>query len=181
MSNKSKTKRAVYPGTFDPITNGHMSLIERATHLFDEIYVVVAQNVGKDPMFDFEERLALIEESLSKKSYNHNVKVIGFDGLLADLAVELKANAIVRGLRAVSDFEYEFQMALMNRKLARGVETVFLMPSLSWVYLSSTIVKDVARHGGEIAELVPEPVLKAFKRKKIIPVKSQYGPESGLR
>ncbi len=154
--------KAVYPGTFDPITNGHLSLIERACHVFDELVVAVAMNTVKSPFFEFEERIRLIEHSIEKKPYRKQVKVIGFEGLLADLAVETKATAIIRGLRAVSDFEYEFQMALMNRKLVRQVETVFLMPSLSWVYLSSTIVKDVAQHGGDVTGLVPPSVKKAF-------------------
>ena len=159
---KRTKNRAIYPGSFDPITNGHLSLIERACHLFDELVVAVAKDTGKKPFFDFEERIRLIEQSIENKPCREMVRVVGFDGLLAELALEMKADAIVRGLRAVSDFEYEFQMALMNRKLARQVETVFLMPALSWVYLSSTIVKDVARHGGDISGLVPPPVKRAF-------------------
>lgn len=165
MAAKGKTNRALYPGTFDPVTNGHLSLIERACRLFDELVVAVAMNTDKSPFFDFEERVRLIEQSIEKEPYRKQVKVVGFEGLLADLAVETKADAIVRGLRAVSDFEFEFQMALMNRKLARYVETVFLMPSLSWVYLSSTIVKDVAQHGGDVSGLVPPPVKKALDKK----------------
>ncbi len=165
MPGKPKKRRAIYAGTFDPVTNGHISLIERATHLFDELFVAVAQNTSKGTWFEFEDRIQLIEQSLKNRKYNNHVKVIGFSGLLADLAVELNAKAIVRGLRAVSDFEFEFQMALMNRKLARDIETVFLMPSLSWVYLSSTIVKDVARHGGDISGLVPAPVKRAIQKR----------------
>ncbi|MBU8934377.1 MAG: pantetheine-phosphate adenylyltransferase [candidate division Zixibacteria bacterium] len=163
---KNKKNRAVYPGTFDPITNGHLSLIERACHLFGELIVAVAKNDDKNPLFDFDERIKLIEQSLSRKSFKRQVTVVGFDGLLADFATQNKAQAIVRGLRAVSDFEIEFQMALINRKLARDIETVFLMPSLSWVYLSSTIVRDIALHGGDIGGLVPSPVRTAFKRKQ---------------
>lgn len=162
---KRTNNRALYPGSFDPITNGHLSLIERACLLFDELVVAVAKNIGKKPFFGFEERIRLIEQSIENKTYQRKVRVVGFEGLLADLALDMKANAIMRGLRAVSDFEYEFQMALMNRKLARQIETVFLMPALSWVYLSSTIVKDVARHGGDISSLVPPPVKKAFEEK----------------
>ena len=165
VTKRKGKSRAVYPGTFDPITNGHLSLIERATNLFDELVVAVAMNAGKSPLFEFEERIKLVEQAIKSKAHAPQVKVVGFDGLLADLAVDLNATAIVRGLRAVSDFEYEFQMALMNRKLARRTETVFLMPALSWVYLSSTIVKDVARHGGDINGLVPPPVKRAFKKK----------------
>ncbi|RME27562.1 MAG: pantetheine-phosphate adenylyltransferase [Candidatus Zixiibacteriota bacterium] len=155
---------AVYPGTFDPVTNGHVSLIERAIHLFDHLIVAVAESAGKNPLFDFEQRVALMREVVSGLDNNSRIKVMGFNGLLADFAREQEAVAIVRGLRAVSDFEYEFQMALMNRKLARQVETVFLMPALSWVYLSSSLVKDVAAHGGDISDLVPAPVKAAIDR-----------------
>jgi pantetheine-phosphate adenylyltransferase len=158
-------RRAVYPGTFDPVTNGHLSLIERATHLFDELIVAVVRNASKNPMFAFDERLIFMRQAIERESFRHRVKVIGFDGLLADLAVQTKAVAIIRGLRAVSDFEYEFQMALMNRKLARQVETVFLMPALSWVYLSSSIVKDVARNGGEVGGLVPSVVKRGLEKR----------------
>ena len=163
---EQKTKRtAIYPGTFDPVTNGHISLMERACHLFDSLTIAVSNSAGKSAMFSFEERLEMVKQASAEKSMACEVKVIGFKGLLAELAQREKAVAIIRGLRAVSDFEYEFQMALMNRKLARNVETVFLMPSLSWVYLSSTIVKDVARHGGNVEDLVPANVVKMFEQK----------------
>jgi len=166
MADTNKTlSRAIYPGTFDPVTNGHLSLIERACHLFDELLVAVSRNAGKHPLLSFDERLDLMESSLTLQDYSCRVKVISFEGLLADLVREREAVAIVRGLRAVSDFEYEFQMALMNRKLAPDVETVFLMPSLSWVYLSSSIVKDVAANGGDIEGLVPGAVKKALDKK----------------
>ena len=158
-------RRAIYPGTFDPVTNGHLSLIERASLLFDELVVAVSRSGGKNPMFAFDERLIFMRRALERESYRHRIKVIGFDGLLADLAVEMKAVAIIRGLRAVSDFEFEFQMALMNRKLARQVETVFLMPALSWVYLSSSIVKDVARNGGDVGGLVPSVVKRGLDKR----------------
>lgn len=158
-------RRAIYPGTFDPVTNGHLSLIDRASHLFDELIVAVVRNAGKNPMFAFDERLIFMRRALEKESCRHRVKVIGFDGLLADLAVQTKAVAIIRGLRAISDFEYEFQMALMNRKLARQVETVFLMPALSWVYLSSSIVKDVASNGGDVSGLVPAAVKRGLDKR----------------
>ncbi|MFQ5500082.1 MAG: pantetheine-phosphate adenylyltransferase, partial [Candidatus Zixiibacteriota bacterium] len=164
MATKVKAGRiAVYPGTFDPVTNGHMSLIERAARLFDKLIVAVADNAEKSPLFSTEHRQTMIQESIAARTLAAPVSVITFDGLLAELAVSVGAAAIVRGLRAVSDFEYEFQMALMNRRLARDVEAVFLMPSLAWVYLSSTIVKDVALNGGDITALVPEPVEKAFQ------------------
>lgn len=164
MATKRIIRRAVYPGTFDPVTNGHMSLIERASRLFDELIVAVAKGTSKNPIFTFDERLTLMTESIKAEKIP-GIKVVGFDGLLADLVHDLNAVAIIRGLRAVSDFEYEFQMGLMNRKLAREVETVFLMPSLSWVYLSSSIVKDVARNGGDIKGLVPATVKRAVEKK----------------
>jgi len=162
MSEKNTAKIAIYPGSFDPITNGHKSLINRASHLFDTLIVAVAQNIAKNALFSIDERYGLTKTSVND---NPGVEVIKFNGLLADLAKAKKACAIVRGLRAVSDFEYEFQMALMNRKLAREVETVFLMPSLPWVYLSSTIVKDVAYNNGDFRDLVPEPVYNAMLKK----------------
>jgi pantetheine-phosphate adenylyltransferase len=165
LTSVRKKTIAVYPGTFDPVTNGHLSLVERATRLFDSLIVAVAVNPGKHPVFSLEERLSMMKNAVSKRAYGKRVKVVGFEGLTADLAKRVGASAIVRGLRAVSDFEYEFQMALMNRRIARNVETVFLMPSLSWVYLSSTMVKDIAKHGGDIKELVPSGVASAFSKR----------------
>ncbi len=166
VAKKKITKRkAIYPGTFDPVTNGHLSLIERASRIFDELVVAVSISAGKNPYFDFEERLKMMTAAVKKLPEPSRIKVVGFEDLTAELARELDATAIIRGLRAVSDFEYEFQMALMNRKLAREIETVFLMPSLSWVYLSSTIVKDVAINGGDINGLVPAGVKRAFAKK----------------
>lgn len=159
--NKSEST-ALYPGTFDPITNGHLSLVHRALHLFDKVIVAVADNAGKDPMFTKAERFRLVRESLRDVA---RVEVIQFDGLLADLAINMGIKVVIRGLRAVSDFEYEFQMALMNRKLSQDIETVFMMPSLSWVYLSSTIVKDVAGNGGDVSGLVPDAVAQALAKK----------------
>lgn len=155
-------KIAIYPGTFDPITNGHISLIHRARGLFDRLIVAVAENAGKNPLFSQDERFELVQSCLDQSP---KLKVIRFDGLLAALAKKQKACAIIRGLRAVSDFEFEFQMALMNRKLAPDAETVFLMPALSWVYLSSSIVKDVSSHGGDVASLVPPIVGEALAKK----------------
>jgi len=153
---------AIYPGTFDPITNGHLSLVDRAANLFEEVIVAVAKATTKNTLFDLEERAAMVRASVDGKP---RVTVETFDGLLADYAVSKNASAIVRGLRAVSDFEFEFQMALMNRRIAHEVETVFLMPALSWVYLSSTIVKDVAKNGGDVNDLVPEAVLNGLAKK----------------
>ena len=160
---RKKTPRiGVYPGAFDPITNGHLSLVVRAESLFDRLIVAVAENHEKQTLFTLEERLDLARKVLSKYSW---VSVEKIDGLTAEFAKKKKAVALVRGVRAVSDFENEFQMALMNRKLARDVETVFLMPSLSWVFLSSTLVKDVAKNGGDVSTLVPPPVNRALKKK----------------
>ncbi|MCK5125223.1 MAG: pantetheine-phosphate adenylyltransferase [candidate division Zixibacteria bacterium] len=161
MSDKLK-KIAVYPGTFDPITNGHISLIDRALHIFDEVIVSVARASTKSPLLTCEERLAIVQESLEGKE---GVRVEIFDSLLAEYASNVGATAILRGLRAVSDFEFEFQMALMNRRLQKEVETVFLMPALSYVYLSSTIVKEVVRNGGDVTNLIPEPARLALIKK----------------
>jgi pantetheine-phosphate adenylyltransferase len=165
MARKGTKRIAVYPGSFDPPTNGHLSLIERAALLFDEVIVAVAVTPNKQLLFNSDERLALMKTSVSTLADARRIRVVPFDGLLAKYAKDAKATAIIRGLRAVSDFEYEFQMALMNRKLAREVETVFLMPALSWVYLSSSIVKDVARNHGDVTDLVPRPVRKAIEKK----------------
>lgn len=158
-------RRAVYPGSFDPTTNGHLSLIERGSWLFDELVVAVATAPSKNLLFTAEERLGFMKQSVARLENARRIKVVGFDGLLAEFVQEIKGDAIIRGLRAVSDFEYEFQMALMNRKLARNVETVFLMPSLSWVYLSSSIVREVAKNGGDVTGLVPTVVKQALVRK----------------
>lgn len=156
-------KIAVYPGTFDPITKGHLDVLERALRLFDHVVIAVAVNAGKSPLFTVDERVALAQEAL--KSIEKPVTVMSFDGLLVDFVQSQKACAIIRGLRAVSDFEYEFQMALMNRKLRQDVETIFLMPRESYTYLSSSIVREVARLGGDISSLVPAHVEAALKKK----------------
>jgi len=155
-------RRAIYPGSFDPVTNGHLDVIERARKLFDEVIVAVAHNDQKQPLFTLEERLELLRATIEK---GDNVRIAPLDGLLVDFAVKQNATAIVRGLRAVSDFEFEFQMALMNRKLECNVETIFLMPKEEYTYLSSRIVKEIARLGGDIASFVPARVVEAFARK----------------
>jgi pantetheine-phosphate adenylyltransferase len=162
MPQSNSKRRAIYPGTFDPVTNGHISLIERACQLFDEVIVAVSQSAGKNPLFTHEQRFKMMSRWAETAELD-SIRVVSFSGLLADFASEQKAHAIIRGLRAISDFEVEFQMALMNRKLARDIETVFLMPALSWVYLSSTIVKEVALHGGDISSLVPPSVIEEFR------------------
>jgi pantetheine-phosphate adenylyltransferase len=143
--------RAVYPGTFDPITNGHEDLIQRASRLFDEVVVGVAHSQAKRPFFSLEERVALAREVLAPYA---NVTVLGFTGLLSEFVKEQAASVILRGLRAVSDFEYEFQLAGMNRRLAPGVETLFLTPSDKYLFLSATIVREIAVLGGDIAAFV---------------------------
>ena len=144
-------KRAVYPGTFDPITNGHEDLIQRASRLFDEVVVGVAHSQAKRPFFSLDERVGLAKEVLAQYK---NVSVLGFSGLLSEFVKEQKATVILRGLRAVSDFEYEFQLAGMNRRLAPGVETLFLTPSDKYLFLSATIVREIAVLGGDISAFV---------------------------
>jgi len=148
---------AIYPGTFDPITNGHLDLINRGLCLFDKVIVTIAINPGKEPLFSLDERKEMILECYTKED---RVEVDTVSGLLVEYAAQRNARAIIRGLRAVSDFDYEFQLALMNRKLERSVESVFLMPGFRWIFISSSIVKDAASHGGNVGGLVPEHVEK---------------------
>jgi pantetheine-phosphate adenylyltransferase len=155
-------RTAFYPGTFDPVTNGHLDLIERALRLFDGVIVAVGTGREKAPLFTVEERLALVRDAVG---HLDDVRVISFEGLLVDAVRENGAIAVVRGLREISDFEYEFQMALMNRRLAAEIETVFLMPNERYTYLNSTIVKEVARLGGDLTGLVPESVLAELRRR----------------
>lgn len=156
---------AIYPGTFDPITNGHLDIIERGAQLFDRLTVAVTNNLSKNPLFTVEERMEMIRRVTANLS---NVEVDSFSGLLVDYAGKRGACALLRGLRAISDFEYEFQMALVNRKLSHGIATVFLMAHEKYTYLNSTIVKEVARLGGDVdsflAPLVKEQVQKKFQR-----------------
>jgi len=151
---------AVYPGSFDPITNGHIDLLERALKIFDNVIIAIAANPGKDPLFSNDERLEMIKESLAHHPLKDRVKVDLFQGLLVDYVQSIPTKAIVRGLRAISDFEYEFQMALMNRKLNGGIETAFIMTGMHWIYTSSRIIKEVVRSGGNVTGLVPENVEK---------------------
>ncbi len=155
---------AIYPGTFDPITNGHLDIIERASQLFDKVIVTVAVNSSKTPMFTAEERVAMISSILTKKRFS-NVTVDRFNGLLVSFAKKKKASAIIRGLRAISDFEYEFQMALMNRKQSNAIATVFLMPHEKYTYLNSSIVREIARLGGNYKDFVHPVVHRALKKK----------------
>jgi pantetheine-phosphate adenylyltransferase len=162
MTSTRQERLAVYPGSFDPLTNGHVDIIARGARLFDRIVIAVLRNIEKDPLFTVDERLETAREVFRDQP---NVEVDAFDGLLVDYARDRRASVIVRGLRAVSDFEYEMQMALMNRRLFPGVETVFMMPAEAYTYLSSRLVKEVFALGGEVTGLVP-PVVEARMRGK---------------
>lgn len=152
-------RHCIYPGTFDPFTNGHLDVLLRAAKLFDRVTVAVALSSTKEPLFTAEQRVALIRATLGKMP---NVNVIAFDGLLVEFAHQQKADAIIRGLRALSDFEFEFNMALMNRHLEPDVETIFVMPNETYSYTSSTLVKQIARLGGDVTKFVPAPVAEAL-------------------
>ena len=155
-------KIAVYPGTFDPITNGHLGIVNRALKIFDKLVIAILNNPLKAPLFTLEERIDMIKRSLAEKS---NVEVDSFEGLLVDYVIKKQSNVILRGLRALSDFEYEFQMALMNRKLNREVQSIFLMTDYKWFYTRSTIIKEAASLGGDISGLVPSLVCRRLKEK----------------
>ena len=155
-------KIAVYPGTFDPITNGHCDVVWRGLKLFDEIIVAIAKNGSKDPLFTVEERLDMVRKTFQDVP---NIEVDSFDGLLVDYVVHRGADTILRGLRAVSDFEYEFQLGLMNRKLNKDVQTVFLMTGLRWIFISSSIIKEAARFGGNTQGMVPDIVHEKLKER----------------
>ncbi len=153
---------AIYPGSFDPVTNGHLDIAERGLKLFDKVIVAILKNPVKSFLFTVEERLEMIETSFQKYP---NIEVETFDGLLVDYAAKRKSHAILRGMRAVSDFEYEFQLALMNRRLNREVQTVFLMTGFRWIFTSSSIIKEAARFGGDIKDMVPPKVNQKLKDK----------------
>jgi pantetheine-phosphate adenylyltransferase len=155
-------RTAIYPGSFDPLTNGHLDVLQRASKLFDRVIVAIALNESKNPLFSLDERLALMKPAISRM---RNVKADVFEGLLVEYAAREKAQAIVRGLRAVSDFEFEFQMALMNRKLDQKIETIFMMPKETYTFISSRIVKEIARLGGDVSSFVPPHVELALKKK----------------
>jgi len=155
-------RKVIYPGTFDPVTYGHIDLVKRAINLFDAVAVTVAINPTKEPLFTVDERLAMLEDSL--KDFE-NVTVDSFDGLIVDHAKQVGASGILRGLRAVSDFEFEFQMALWNRKLANDLATVFLMPHEKYTYLNSTIIRNLASLHSDVSEFVPPVVAQALKEK----------------
>ena len=155
-------KIGMYPGSFDPITNGHLNIIERSLLIFDKLLIAVAINSAKKPLFTLDERVTMIKQVTKN---NPNVIVDSFEGLLVDYAVKKKINVLVRGLRAMSDFEYEFQMTFMNRKLDRSVETIFMMTGLRWFYVNSRIIKEVASAGGSVKGLVPDVVSERLKEK----------------
>jgi len=155
-------KIAIYPGSFDPVTNGHLDIIERGLKLFDKIIIAILTNPGKQFLFTLEERMQMLEVCLKKFP---NVKIDTFNGLTVDYAAQCNAQGILRGLRALSDFEYEFQMALMNRRLNREIQTVFLMTGMRWIYTSSSIIKEAAQFGGNIKGMVPPVVEKKMKEK----------------
>ena len=155
-------KRIIYPGTFDPIHNGHLNIAKKAAGLFDELVLVVAVNKEKNPLFNNNERMHLIEECVRKLI---NVKVSSFDGLVVDYAKAQEAVAIIRGLRHVSDFEFEFQMAMINYNLNPMITSMFMMPDEKYIHLNSTVIKDVARHGGDISDYVPDNVKNALYKK----------------
>jgi pantetheine-phosphate adenylyltransferase len=155
-------RTAIYPGSFDPLTNGHLDVIERAVKLFDRVVVAVAKNESKQPMFTLEERLELVRHAIR---HLPNVEADSFDSLLVHYVEQRSAQAIIRGLRAISDFEFEFQLALMNRKLNERIETIFMMPKDTYTFLSSRIIKEIARLGGDISSFVPAPVQQALKAK----------------
>jgi pantetheine-phosphate adenylyltransferase len=155
-------RTAIYPGSFDPLTNGHFDVVQRAAKLFDRIIVAVAKNEGKKPLFSLQERLALVKEATAGMP---NVEADSFEGLLVEYVVQKKAQAIVRGLRAVSDFEFEFQLALMNRKLNENIETIFMMPKDTYTFLSSRIVKEIAQLGGDVSPFVLPNVQLALRQK----------------
>lgn len=154
--------KAIYPGTFDPMTNGHLDLVTRAALMFDHVILAIAASPSKKPMFSLDERVALATAATSHLS---NVEVIGFGDLMATFAKNHNATVLVRGLRAVSDFEYEMQLANMNRHLMPTLESVFMMPSKEWSFISSTLVKEVARHGGDITPFLPDNITKALLKK----------------
>ena len=155
-------KTIVYPGTFDPITLGHVDLIERAARIFDQIIVAIAANQNKKPFFSLDERIELAKNVLKK---HKKIKVMGFEDLLIKFMRDQKANIILRGMRVVSDFDYEFQLAGMNRHMAPDIESLFLMPAENYTYISSSFVREIALLGGDVSPFVPKPVVRALKRK----------------
>jgi pantetheine-phosphate adenylyltransferase len=168
-------RTVIYPGSFDPFTNGHLDLVHRAAKLFDQVIVAVAKNEGKGPLFAHYERLDLIRQSIQGLE---NVSCDTFDGLLVEYVEECGGHAVIRGLRAVSDFEFEFQLALMNRKLNERVETIFMMPKDTYTFLSSRIVKEIARLGGDVSAFVPPHVVTALRKKLGVAANMKLKPQT---
>lgn len=160
-----KKRKALYPGTFDPVTNGHLDILNRASRMFDEIIVAVGKNPSKSTLFTVEERLDFLKKSVRRHKFHCPIQIEPFNGLIVDFAREKKIMTLIRGLRAVSDFDYELQMALMNRKQASDMETVFLMPDEKFIYLSSSLVKTIGRFGGDLKHFLPKPVITGLKKK----------------
>jgi pantetheine-phosphate adenylyltransferase len=169
---------AIYPGSFDPPTNGHLDLIERGSKIFDELIVAILRNAEKAPLFGVSERRLMLEAMTAGFS---NVRVDTFDGLTVDYAAKVKASAVLRGIRAISDYEYELQMALMNRKLQPDLETVFMMPALKYSYLSSRLVREIGQLGGSVKDLVPEMVEQRLKEKLDPAIKLRHARETKSR
>jgi pantetheine-phosphate adenylyltransferase len=171
---------AIYPGSFDPPTNGHLDLIERGSHIFDELVVAILRNAEKSPLFSVAERRQMLDDLTGRFA---NVRVDTFDGLTVEYATRMKARVVLRGIRAISDYEYELQMALMNRKLQPRLETVFMMPAEQYSYLSSRLVREVAQLGGSIQDLVPDTVERELKKKLDPAFKRQHArkPKAGTR
>ena len=161
-------RTVIYPGSFDPFTNGHLDIVQRAAKLFDHVIVAIARNETKGPLFSLDERLELVRQSVSG---HQNVSVDSFDGLLVEYVERRGGQAVIRGLRAVSDFEFEFQLALMNRKLNEHVETIFMMPKDTYTFLSSRLVKEIARLGGNVGAFVPAQVVAALSTKLGVPAR----------
>lgn len=166
IKDKTTESIAVYPGSFDPITMGHLDIINRSLEMFDKVVVAIANNSSKNVLFSLDERLAMIRKCYP--DHENRVEVAAVEGLIVDYAYRKGAKAIVRGLRAVSDFDYEFQLALMNRKIEKEVETVFFMTGFRWIYISSSIIKDAARHGGDTSGLVPDHVCELLRQKFLL-------------
>jgi len=169
---------AIYPGSFDPLTNGHLDLIERGSKIFDELVVAILRNTEKQPLFSLQERRQMMEAMTEQWK---NVRVDTFEGLMVDYATQVKASVVLRGIRAISDYEYELQMALMNRKLSPNLETVFMMPAEAYSYLSSRLVREIAQLGGSIAGLVPELVQQRLREKIDPALKFQTKKRAGKR
>ena len=171
-------RTVIYPGSFDPLTNGHLDLIQRAAKLFDKVIVAVANSDSKAPLFSLSERVELVTLAINNMP---NVESDAFDGLLVDYVERRSGQAVIRGLRAVSDFEFEFQLALMNRKLNERIETIFMMPKDTYTFLSSRIVKEIARLGGDVSAFVPPSVIVALKSKLAAPAAKPLGSEIANR